>query len=252
MRGLVVNLSASDDLMEEIIRRRLSLASQDVGLSRHDPFGVFFDGDRVHLPQSDEQRSWASFLVKSARERPRDAIQLVMKMVEAADVARPRPDKLSSREAAEGMKSYSTERVEDLAKEFAPDCVTVKQIVNTFASVPFEMDFEAARAHVRSIPSGFSLVLRGAVIKPQDDESAVTLLAFLHEMGFINPRVPDSREPRQFRHITFNQDATFVSRANWNVMQAARWVVHPAFRTHLLLRKQDERARILPPDDATH
>ena len=248
MRGLVINLVATDELMEDIILRRLTLAAQDVGKSRTDPYEVFFDGLRVHLPQSDEQRSWPSFIVKSARERPRDAIQFMMKMIEAGDKAKPRAERIGGKEAAEGMKTYSSERVDDLSKEFAPDCSTVKQIVNTFASIPFDTDFETIRAHVRGIPSSFSLTLRGATIKPQEDESAVALLAFLHEMGFVNPRIPDSREPRKFRHITFNQDPTFVNRANWNVMQAARWEVHPAFRTHLLLKRLDDQSRLLSPE----
>lgn len=84
MRGLVIPLLADDTLMQAIIRRRLERAAADAGHPRTDPYPVFFEGNDMTLPTSDERRSWPSFIVKSARERPRDAIQLIKNMVDAA------------------------------------------------------------------------------------------------------------------------------------------------------------------------
>lgn len=85
----------------------------------------------------------------------------------------------------------------------------------------------AKRNHLRTVGSAFSLVVRGEAIKPDDDDDALRLLRFLHEIGFINPRLSDSRMPKDFRHVTYN-DPYFVQRVNWNTLQAARCEIRPA------------------------
>ena len=77
IRGLVVPLLADDSLMQGIIRKRLESAAKDAGKQRVDPYTVFFNGPTMTLPSSDDRRTWDSFISKSARERPRDAIQLI-------------------------------------------------------------------------------------------------------------------------------------------------------------------------------
>lgn len=248
LRGLLVLLRGTDKLIEDIIRRRLELAAKDAG-RRGDPYEVFFAGDRVTLPTSSVTRTWDSFLVKSSRERPRDALQLIKNMIDRATLNG--SDILGSSEAEGAMKVYSKERVDDLYNEFSPDCPTIRQILGSFSDIEFEIDFETLRAHLRSVPSRFSVVLRGTTLRPQEDADAVVLLSLLHEAGFINPRVPDSRQVREFRHIVFQDDPNFTKFANWNGMQGSTWEVHPAFRSHLLMAKQDALARVLNSDSGT-
>lgn len=194
------------------------------------------------MPTSEEFRPWNTFIVKSARERPRDAIQLVKIL---ADTAKAKPDRplIGDAEADEGMKRYSRERVKDASDEFVRDCDSVAKIIETFAGGDFELAFERLRTHLKTVGSGFSVKIRGEVIKPGDDDDAIRLLQFLHEVGFINPRVHDVRQPRGFRHINFQDDPYFVQRSNWNNMQAATWEVHPAFRSFLIAANQDLAAR---------
>jgi energy-coupling factor transporter ATP-binding protein EcfA2 len=241
LRGSRVLLRATDNLIESIIRRRLQEAAKDANVHGVDPYTLFFKGTSVTLPTSTVERSWDSFLVKSSRERPRDAIQLIKNMIDRAKARG--TDIIGSAEADEAMTIYSKERVDDLNNEFAPDCSSIRQIISTFSDVAFEADFEAIRRHVSSIPSSFSVTIRGEQLKPQDDTDAITLLALLHETGFINPRVPDARETRNFRHILFNDNPHFVKMANWNEMQGAKWEVHPAFRSFLIHAKRDTLAR---------
>jgi len=244
MRGLVIPLLADDSLMQGIIRRRLEMAAKDAGKVRVDPYTVFFNGTTMTLPTSDEKRSWDSFISKSARERPRDAIQLVKSMVDAAKQGD--EPLIGSKEAGAAMKVYSSERVDDVVNEFSLDCKNIREIINTFADFDFESDFEMLRRHLLTVPSIASIQVRGVQLRPDVDDDAVTILRLLHEAGFLNPRVVDNTMPKGFRHILFHDDSNFVKLANWNSMQGARWEIHPAFRTYLIGVNQVKLARLSP------
>ncbi|WP_374492097.1 P-loop ATPase, Sll1717 family [Brachymonas sp.] len=244
MRGLVIPLLADDKLMQSIVRKRLERAARDAGQTKIDPYTIFFSDTTMTLPTSDERRSWDSFISKSARERPRDAIQLVKNMVDAAKQGN--APLIGSREAENAMKIYSSERVDDVVNEFSLDCKNIREIINTFADLDFESDFEKLRRHLLTVPSIASLQIRGAQLRPDVVDDAISILRLLHETGFLNPRVADTSKPRGFRHILFHEDSNFVKLANWNSMQGARWEVHPAFRTYLLGVKQAQLAK-LPP-----
>lgn len=248
MRGLVIPLLADDTLMQSIIRRRMEKAAKDAGNLRCDPYSIFFNGATMTLPTSDETRSWDTFILKSARERPRDAIQLIKNMVDAAKQGN--APLIGSKEAGTAMKIYSSERVDDVANEFSLDCKNIREIINTFSDVDFESDFEALRRHLLTVPSIASIQIRGILLRPEVDDDAITMLRLLHETGFLNPRVVDTTKPRGFRHILFHDDSNFVKLANWNSMQGARWEIHPAFRTYLIGVKQAQLAKLAPPKQA--
>lgn len=241
MRGLMIPLLADDKLMQGIIRKRLERAAKDAGQTRVDPYTVFFNGSTMTLPTSEEKRSWDSFITKSARERPRDAIQLIKNMIDAAKQGN--ESLIGSKEADSAMRVYSSERVDDVVNEFSLDCKNIREIINTFADFDFESDFEKLRQHLVTVPSIASIQIRGALLRPDIDEDAITILRLLHEAGFINPRVVDNTMSRGFRHILFHDDSNFVKLANWNFMQGARWEIHPAFRTYLIGVKQAQLAR---------
>jgi hypothetical protein len=226
--------------MEQIILRRLTLASADAGAGNVDPYTVFFSSAKVILPTSKEERTWDSFILKSARERPRDAIQLIGRLIDKAKASGHQT--IGSRDAEEAMKIYSRERIDDLTNEFGLDCPVIRTVVESFAGGDFEMTFEVLRKHLRTIGSRASVVLRGRTIQSEDDD-AIRLLALLHESGFLNARVADKRKPRGFDHVLFLDEPTLVSLENWNRLQAMTWEIHPAFRTHLIQMRKAQEAR---------
>jgi hypothetical protein len=245
MRGLVVPLLADEQLMQSIITRRLERAAIDARMSRADPYQVFFQGTTMTLPTSDHVRSWQSFITKSARERPRDAIQLIKNMVDAA--TNDGHSKIGSSNASKAMAIYSAERVDDVVNEFSVDCQNIREIIDSLADCAFESSFEVMRNHMRTVPSIASIQIRGSQMRPDNDANAITILGFLHEAGVINPRVPDRTQDRHFRHIIFHDDASFVRMSNWNDMQGATWEIHPAFRTYLIGLKQARINRLQTP-----
>ncbi|WP_155518293.1 P-loop ATPase, Sll1717 family [Ralstonia solanacearum] len=245
LRGLVISLTADDTLMQRIVRRRLENAAKDAGKTKVDPYTVFFNGATMTLPTSDEVRSWDSFILKSARERPRDAIQLIKNIIDSS--TKNQSITIGSSEADDAMKTYSSERVDDISNEFSLDCKNIKEIINTFSEISFETDFETLRKHLNIIPSTSSTTIRGDLLKPQVDEDGINILSILHEAGFINPRIPDKTKSRGFRHILFQDNPAFTKFSNWNEMQGAHWEIHPAFRTYLIGIKQSKLSRIISP-----
>jgi hypothetical protein len=241
VRGYVVPLKVDEFLIEGIVRKRLQRAATDMERRGVDPYSIFFDHSHMTLPNSDERRSWDSFITKSSRDRPRDAIQLIKNMVDCASTRS--SIQIGSTDAGLAMHVYSKERVDDIANEFSLDCKNIREIINTFFDVQFELSFEALRLHLRTIPSIGTTIIRGAVMKPETDEDAIAILGLLHEAGFINPRFPDTTMPRGFRHQLFRDDASFVTYSNWNGMQSATWEIHPAFRTYLIGIRDAKLAR---------
>jgi hypothetical protein len=242
MRGLVIPLLADDKLMQNIIRKRLEMAARDAGKPRVDPYSVFFNGNTVTLPSSDARRPWDTFIAKSARERPRDAIQFVKNMVDVAKQGN--ANLIGSKEAGIAMNTYSAERVDDVVNEFSLDCKNIREVINTFAELDFETEFEALRKHLITIPSVASIQIRGVQLHTDSDEDAIIMLRLLHEAGFINPRIPDNDMSKKFKHILFHDDSNFVKLANWNVMQGAKWEIHPAFRSYLIGIKHAKLSRL--------
>lgn len=246
LRPLVEMLRSPDHHMEAIFERRLQLAANE--LDRPYSRDLFFKDDRVLLPTSEEDRSWSGFILKSSRERPRDMIQLVNHLARAAIRAGHRA--IDNSDAASAIQPYSDERFADLKVEVGEECDQFLDVMKSFRDVDFEMEFEDLRKHLHSLPSRFSIRIRGKSLRPQEDESAISLLELLHESGFINARISDVRQPRAFRHVTFLDDPHLVRMSRWNELQAARWEVHPVFRSHLISLQSDLHARQLAKQKA--
>lgn len=233
-RPLIVDLAAGDELLSRILRRRFDLAVTDVRESPtgETPYKIFFSSPELTLPKSDERRPWATFILKSARDRPRDIIQLVSRL--AMSAKKNRRDVIQSSDAEEAMHGYSEECLRDLAMEVGRDCPVFEEVVRTFADLPFDLPFDRLKKHIATIPSRFSVSVRGATLQPDSNSDLLRLLAVLWESGFINPRVIDERRAKSFRHILYRDDPNLVSPARWNELQTTTWEVHPAFRTWLL------------------
>jgi hypothetical protein len=247
-RPLVVDLRATNELMHQILDRRIEAAALEVHSGKwsfvrreRSAWQAFFEGETVMLPTSQETRSWSSFLIKSARERPRDIIQLVGKL---ADTAKKNGrERIASLDAEIAMRDYSAERVRDSANELAFDCPQLEEMIRSFAGLDFELDFERLRKHINTLPSRFGIQVRGRAVSSSDDESFLQMLSVLFEAGFINAKVPDLRQPKDFRHINFPDDPHLVRKSRWNDLQSSRWEVHPAFRSFLLGIAADKRSR---------
>ena len=237
-RPLELTLRAPEGLIRSIFNRRIGLAVVEDGCDDIDPMRCYFESDWMTLPTSTKRRSWDQFLLKSSRERPRDMIQLVNHLATQA-ISRGN-GRIGDKDAELAMRLYSEERTKDLAIEMGYDCQEFLDVIRSFADLEFECSFEVLRKHLRNMPSRFSLSINNQTMKPNDDIDAIKLLSLLHESGFLNPRVSDNRQTKNYRHITFLDDSNLVQMSRWNELQSATWEVHPAFRTYLLGLKKSQ------------
>jgi len=239
IRPLTVQLRASDEVIVQIIERRMREAMKTVKVPALSAYAPFFEGRDVLLPGSKQRRLWSDFIAKSARERPRDALQLIKSMIEVAeDNTHP---KIGDDDADRAMSIYSSERVDDVANEYSLDLPSVRELIDSFHSSNFEMGFEQLRDHLARSLGIAQMQLRGSTLQNRDDH-IIALLALLHEVGFVNARIVDKTKPKGFAHKNYSDDPKFVRYENWNNLQAAHWEIHPAFRSHLLNVK-DAKAR---------
>ena len=234
---LVQEWNPGDVQIAKIWRRRLDLASGNAA----DPVLQFFSTQEVELPGTERQhRLWRDFLVKNARERPRDMIQLMHQLIEEA--IRTRADRIDSSHMKDVIGKYSAERVDYLADEFAQDCESLKDVIRSLARLPNVISTDAFMKHLQGVPSAFRVEVRGRALQGDSREDAFVLWALLHEAGVVNALVPDRREEREFRHINHSDDAGLVSPARWNEMQGMQWEIHPAFRSFLTAIRENEAA----------
>ncbi|MFQ3037751.1 P-loop ATPase, Sll1717 family [Neisseria cinerea] len=257
-RSYQVNLHVSDKLIKDIYEARLIAAKVELNKHIHrqytDEYDAFFENKDVKLPTSQERRYWRDFIVKSARNRPRDAIQLIRHLIENAQKRRTaRLDELSlltEKQSKEkntplritdadvdlAMNTYSEERLEDISKEYVADCSQTRDILHRFSSHNFEWDFDDLFKFLQGMPGGLLIELRGEKLGSENKEHAIKLLKYLHEIGFINPKIINKDKP-EFKHILFEQNRNFVSKGNIEQMRKCKWEIHPAFRSALIAHK---------------
>jgi len=249
--GCVLHLRGSEELLDRIVQRRILKAAEKASRGPvRDPWGLFFEGSEVHIPGAgpSQTRGWRSFLVTNSRERARDLVQFVSALLQtarsrlvdtppaAAPVAR-----ITSADVARTLPPFSKTRLEDLTTEVARECPQFFGVAESFCSLAFELKYEELRQHLSRLPSRFSIQVRGKSLRPDSHEAAEQLHALLFEAGFINARVADPSQPKGYRHVGFADRPELTDPAHVNEARAARWDVHPVFRSHLLQIKPPPR-----------
>lgn len=243
---LTRELFPSREQIWEVVERRLELACEDVGDPRAFPTEPFFEGYGANMPYTDTFRSWRDLIVIRSRERPRDAIQMIRLLANAAK--QNGDEKINEAVFHRTIQEFSEQRVATLANELEEECPQIVEVVESFADVEydegsFKASFEKCREVMRRIPSKMSVKLHGRRLTPQDDDDALKLWRYLYELGIINARVRDTRMKDNFKHIQPREDPRLVSRSRWNDMQATVWEVNPAYRDHLIKVQEDLEAR---------
>jgi hypothetical protein len=244
IRQLLKRLDPSDEVLKEIILRRLKVVASQCGSSTDNStvFRLFYDSPMVLLPTSkDEKRYWEDFIAKSSRGRPRDAIQFLG--ILANEALSKGHSRITQDVVDSAASKYSAQRVNDLTREYSNDCSVVRELLNTFTLDDFIVPTEVMKDHISKIPTKFGVQIRGKTIHPDDTNELFGLWRFLHEIGLLNPRIPDKREPKEYRHISYDENPNFISFSNWSEMQKVAWEIHPAYRSYLIEKKLDDRAR---------
>lgn len=238
-RDLVKKITVTDNHLKLVIKRRLEMAYKDLGKAPHiSVYNLFFDTNHVRIPTTDEEfRYWDDFIVKRSRERPRDSIQLINQLCNNAISSH--NEKIIASDVDKVLPIYSEERVDDLKRECDLECPQIKDIIRSFHDVQFdEGSFtllpQTTADFLNSLPSRFSINLFSKTLSHGNRDDTFLLWRYLHEIGFLNARVSDTREKHGYRHITCDEDPDLVSLSRWGDMQAITWEIHPAYRDFLI------------------
>jgi hypothetical protein len=236
---LAVEWVPGDDQIEKIWLRRLELAAGDTS----QPISQFFESAEVVLPDTlGQRRLWSDFLVKSARERPRDMVQLMGKLIEEG--LRRGATRIESRHMDAVIRQYSEERVEYVTEEFAQDCMSLQDVIRSLSRLSNVIEPDDLMKHLQKLPSEFRVDFRGRTLTGNTRDDAFVLWSLLHEAGVVNALIADARENRGFRHINYVDDPGLVSHARWNEMLKLQWEIHPAFRSFLQSIRESNVAAI--------
>ncbi|QBG45882.1 hypothetical protein EGM51_00065 [Verrucomicrobia bacterium S94] len=243
VRRLIRRLDPSDGEIKDILQQRLYVVRNKENLPTNSRImELFFKERSVILPTTDDStRDWLDFIVKSSRGRPRDALQFLGLLAKKSRESG--YDKITTTIVDSAAEQYSKERLDDLVREYAKDCSSVREIVNSFSCLDFQLSTDQMREHLISIPSRFGFSIRGRTIHRENLSDIFLLWRFLHEIGVWNPCIPDNREDRNFRHMLFDDHPNFIEESNWSNMQKTMWELHPAYRSYLLEQRKNDDAR---------
>ena len=248
-RDLLYLLNPNGLSIRKIVDKRIDIACEQIAYEKKfDRYAPFFEDQWVRIPTTNEQfRYWSDFIIKSSRERPRDSIQLISKLVNAA--IGDKSEKIKSEHANKILSIYSEERADDLKREVDEECPNIKEIIRSFSDADFDigsftMSPEVTYKFISTIPGRLSLKFFGKTLASEDRTDAFALWQFLHEIGFLNARVSDTRMKDGYRHITAAEDPELVSVARWNDMQRIAWEIHPAYRSYLIKIQREREFNI--------
>jgi len=245
--SLLRRLDPTSEQLKLIVRRRLDLAKQAAGdaafVDRYEPF---FDGTRPHMPGSDTVTSWEDLVATRSRGRPRDCIQLLHSLAKAALDAN--TDKILDSQVAPVVKTFSESRADLLAQETEQELPALKDVIKSFArrdiydDGSFKATTSNALAHLKTVPSMFSLRLYGSALQAESNEHALRLLSFLYRVGFLNAR--RVRPGGRYAYVSPADEPNLASEANHNNLQTISWEVHPAFRDFLISHQSELALRL--------
>jgi hypothetical protein len=245
VRGFVYPLNPTEEHVKQVVNRRLELAITEI--RKKNPtkridylagsFAPFFEGQGITLPGTNFFTSWQDLIVKRSRERPRDAIQLVAHLIATAEEANRK--QITERDAPISLKKYSEERADDLKREGDNECPVIKEIIRSFAKLPYDRESfkasaEVVKKHLLSLPSRFSIQLLGATLHPDNEEDAFFLWRYLYDVGFFGARIKDEQQARGFNHSMVLENPDLINKSRWSAMQAYTWEINPAYRDFLL------------------
>lgn len=232
-------LKFNENEIQEIFNKRISLANKEsIGVESITTH-TFFDGDKIQLPGSAQiTRSWKVWIAKMARNRPRDMVHLVQSLIEAAQTRG--SEKIGSEDAHQIMLSFSKSRIKNIETEYREICPQIKALINTIESKT-KFDFVNLIKELKGATSARSTTVDGKILRPDDNESAISLLKVLHMSNYINARNNLNEDGSQYEHITYDERPLLVDLDNWNELQKYEWEIHPTFHQYIEELKKSKK-----------
>lgn len=241
IRNMVYSLYPSRNELRLILDQRLRTCIEKYNIIEDSIYAPFFFGTDCKLPSSNERRLWPDYLVSASRENPRDVIQLVYLLIKSAhDNSRPL---INETDVQDTSLNYSKECVHDVTTQNTDICDNLEAVIRSFVKIEFRSPADIVRRHLLGVPGQCDIRILEKHLKPNQIEDAFLLWSMLYNIGFINPRMPDNTQKKNFSFIPY--DETLVSIARWNDMQKYEWEVHPCYRSFLIDIKNQNMKRAI-------
>lgn len=223
--GNIQELKFKEDEVKDIFLQRIALAAQHAksaaGLT------TFFQATDITLPgSSGAKRSWAQWIAKTSRNKPRDMVKMVQSLIAAAK--RDKSDRIGDSQAHSVLTRYGEERVSNIVDEYGGICPQIKDVIDDLSehtTYKFSELFDLLlKAPARRAIQVDSIALQ------QNNESAIQLLRLLHMACFINPRLDTDDE---YVHFNYSDFPNIVDLAKLNDLQKYTWQIHPTFHSYV-------------------
>lgn len=243
---LITSLNPSEDEIKRIIYKRLEFAfnkNNDFKYINHNDkssfYHYFFEGTATKLPPpaTVETSTWEDYISKQSRGRPRDSIQLIRRL--ALQAINNKKELISQEEVTQCAIAFSESCINSLCAEYESDFKDANRILTGFSTLQFENSANSVKEYLRKRISEYNPTIRGKRLQTSPDGIFI-LWRILHEMGFLNPRIPDKSKSLGYRHILYNENPNFVAQNNFNEMTKVCWEIHPVYRSYLYSKIDQE------------
>lgn len=145
-RNCIKYVNPTREHIRDILQKRLEICANEIESiplgKKHSIeyiYSLFFEGGKCIVPEKNINVKWEEYLVTSSRERPRDTVQLMNKLIEEAE--RKDAERIISHDVLATLLSYSTERVNDIVNENSDRCPDIQKLINFFYDSDFEMSY---------------------------------------------------------------------------------------------------------------
>ena len=228
----VLDLNCTDIDIDNIIKKRFNLATRDSGVKEKKDIEIFFKEPEIELPgKAGIKRNWFSWFVKQSRNRPRDAVQLVSKILECA--YQKNRNTITTDIAQSILIDFSKSRLENAASEYYNICNAVEFIVKKIDKTRYT--YNEAIEFFKKIPSMRSISYEGNIIQPSNNDDAIKLLHVLHMANIMNPRYKDENASDGYGHFLYSGNEDLVTPENAGILSQYVFEVHPVF--HSLIKE---------------
>lgn len=235
IRDMVVFLDPDRAELKKIVSNRIDscVKNNNLHIKGMKNLHLFFDGDDCKLPTSTERRTWLDYLSGSSRENPRDVIQLIHHLVKSAIDSNHKT--INDDDVETTAYAYSKERENDLVEQNKDLCKNLDAVVRYFArKKTFSFTAEELLKTLDQASSNCSIFINGRQVHQGIRSDTFFLWDFLFRLSFINPKVYDIKQPKNYRFLMYEDDDNLIQECRWNDLQQTTWEIKQCYRSFLI------------------
>lgn len=233
--GKPFNLFVDEAWILQVFRKRIVFCYRKIGKENRPTyeFDYFFEPSKISFyGKNDISRSWEQWVAKNTRNRPRDMVILMQKLIaETKKINNKDMDaKISNIALHNILESYAKERIEFIRQEYIQIFPQIDKVIYKIKQTRY--NFKEIRDFLISV-CGIGLEIDGVRIKSHDEKDRLKILKLLHMASVLNPRI--EYDDGTYKHILFEEDNDLIDIESISNLQNYIFQLHPTF--HCLVEK---------------